>query len=510
MATHTLPRALRLVALLLACSPAALVSQEGPIPLQPGHWTYDAIRRMNVLGVAPPASDPSVAAVTREHAATVFTESAENAEAAGRGDVAELARGYLRRLTVTEGAPGETRIRLGAGAIDVAGELLAAEWMKSDGAMRPARELERLRGPLATAAAQGALGSRAAWTLQAAWLGEEPALPVAAVGARVGPFDVWGGRQRVHHGAGRGGGVVSGVGWTEEPLVRERSTHAVNGGGIGLRSPFYFPGFLRFLGASRVEIVGGRTESVGDAEGAYVVFGRLTGQPFSPRFTLGLNRGALFGGTGRAVTLRRLVGMTFGLYQEDDDGVRSGFENQVLSGIARYRPPTERWLPLEFYLEWGADDMAGAVRDNPGIVAGLDMAAVPGVGGLSLTVEHARFVRGSTGPVRPWYVNFAYGGSWSDAGRALAHPLGGSGWEWQLGGTYDRPALGFRATASAFTRGRHDLGMYFPDRDGRSRGGSAGARVLLRDQWLVSGFGSLESGDGWREARVIVRTERIF
>jgi hypothetical protein len=506
---HLLRRAGALLALLLAL-PSIGAGQEAPIHLQPGHWTYDAIRRLNVLGVAPPASDPAMAVVTREHAAAVFAESAEAARAEGRPAVEGLAREYLDLLLATEGGTGQRRGRFGGGAIGVGGELLAAENLPSEGVVRPPRTLDRLLGPLVTVGAQGPLGEHVGWQVQAAWLADEPVLPAAVISARAGPLDLWAGRQRVHFGVGRGGGVVAGSGWVEEPLVRERSSLAVEGGGIAVRRPFHFPAFLRFLGASRIEVVGGRTDAVGEAEGAFLVLGRLTGQPFSPRFTLGLNRGALFGGSGRPVTVRRLVGMTFGLYQEDAEGVRSGFENQVISGIARYRPPTERWLPLEVYVEAGADDMAGAIRDNPGIVAGVDVGSVPGFTDLSMTLEHAQFVRGSGDAVRIWYINFPYGGSWSDAGRAMAHPLGGIGREWQLRGAFDRPALGLRLTASAFTRSRHELGMYYPDRDGRSRGGTAGARVFLRDHWFVSGYGSLESGGGWRETRVLIRAERVF
>jgi hypothetical protein len=270
-----------------------------------------------------------------------------------------------------------------------------------------------------------------------------------------------------------------------------------------VREPFHLPGFLRFLGPIRVEAALGPMESVGGMDGAFLALGRLTGHPFSHRITLGLNRGALFGGEGRPITAGRLLGLLVGAYGEDDGGARSAWENQVASGILSVRPPTERVLPMLLYLEWGADDMAGAVRDSPGIVAGVELPTLPGLTAASLTLEHAQF-----GGVRAhWYLNSLYGGSWSDHGRIIGHPLGGIGREWLVRGAWSDPAAGLELSASALTRKRYDWGMYWPERDGRSRGGTASVAWRPDGRWTVRAAGLLERGDGWTDRRAMVRTE---
>ncbi|HSJ24508.1 MAG TPA: capsule assembly Wzi family protein, partial [Longimicrobiales bacterium] len=336
-----------------------------------------------------------------------------------------------------------------------------------------------------------------AWSLSAASAGDHLVIPLATVGAALGPFDAWVGRQRLHYGVGRSGGVTTGSGWHGAPHLH-RAAGAVTGFGIATREPFHFPSFLRVLGPDRIEIAIGRTERAGDVEAPWVVMGRLIGTPFSRRFTLGLNRGAIFGGTDRPVTLRRLIGVLIGEYGTDADGARSAFENQVLSGVIRYRPPVERVLPLELLLEFGADDMAGAIKEAPGIVAGFDVAAVPGLSHVSVTMEHTRFSAGSEGNLRAWYRNSDFGGSWSDDGRLFGHPLGGHGEETLVRVGFNAPERSTLVAVTGFTRQRRTYNLYAPEREGTSHGGSLAVEADGRAGWGLRVWASYEGGADWR------------
>jgi hypothetical protein len=226
-------------------------------------------------------------------------------------------------------------------------------------------------------------------------------------------------------------------------------------------------------------------------ESPNVVFGRLTASPFSDRLILGVNRGAVFGGEGNGVTPRRLLGLLAGLHN-------AGFEDQVITAVLRYRPPLGVW-PLALYLEFGADDTAGALTDVPTYVAGLDVAAVPGLPGLALSVEHARY-SGSCCGNPPWYRNVFFRGSWSDEGRLFAHPLGGHGWEWLAHARLDLPGQGLLLRAQASNRWRGHENLFAPERAGTSLGGDASIE-WHSGRSMVRLDGGYEDGAAWSQFR---------
>ncbi|HSJ09942.1 MAG TPA: hypothetical protein VK928_08505, partial [Longimicrobiales bacterium] len=76
---------------MVVSQPMPGAAQAAPQYLPTGHWTHDAVRRLNGLGVAPPSSDPALAPMTFQHALDVFTVAKQAAEAQGDADVAALA-----------------------------------------------------------------------------------------------------------------------------------------------------------------------------------------------------------------------------------------------------------------------------------------------------------------------------------------------------------------------------------------------------------------------------------
>lgn len=491
------------VPLLGLLAAASSVAGQAPILLEPGHWTWDAVRRLSAAGLAPPASDPAAAPLTLAHARRVFTYAAAAAEQAGRPDLQRLAEGYAALL------PPEDTAMLATAA-------LRAGWLRDAGAARggdgytPGEDWEGARlvddagGAAALVDAHGWLHPRVGWRFDGGWIGDRWAVPAATVTAAIGAFDAWGGRRRLHYGAGRGGGTVLGSGTGEVADLAHRTLAAFDGLGVHVRDPFHFPWILRALGPSRIEIAAGRLAENGVVEAPYVVFGRLVITPFTPRLTLGVNRGAIFGGRGNPITLRRLAGLLFG----EHGGDLGEFENQVISGVIRFRPPLGP-IPLELYYERGADDTAGAIRDVPATVTGVDLAAVPGLPALALGVEHTYFAPSCCGNP-PWYRNVFFRGSWGDRGRLFAHPLGGHGTEWLAHARLDLPRSGLLVRGEAFVRDRGEENLFAPEREGRSRGVrlAVDLRGAHRLQFRVDG--AFEDGSNWSEQRISATVSHLL
>src|SRR5690606_18134300 len=118
-------------------------------------------------------------------------------------------------------------------------------------------------------------------------------------------------------------------------------------------------------------------------EEPYLWAGSVSYHPHS-RVALGINRAAMFGGD-QPVTARKVVDMLIGQLS----GL--GFENQVVSVEGRVALPSEAVLPLTAYLEWGAEDAAGAWWDVPGRVFGISAPSLPGSPATSLAIEYASF-----------------------------------------------------------------------------------------------------------------------
>lgn len=482
--------------LLVACcllSAQAAHAQRAPVFLEPGHWSYDAARRLSAAGLVPPAADPADAPITIQHVRALFVHAAAAADSTGRDDLARLARGYRQVLESEADSTGVLAgATIGAGWTASRNEVLGGEGFFEGEDWVGAQALAGSNHPAAALQAHGHLAQWLSWNVNGGYLADQWVIPAMTIGAALGPFDVWAGRRRLHYGAGRGGTIVVGSGLNDLPAFAHRTLDTFEGAGIHVREPFDFPWVLRVLGPARIEIVGGRISRNGRIDSPNVVFGRLTVSPFGDRLTLGVNRGAIFGGEGNGVTLGSLLGLITGLHND-------GFENQVISGVMRYRPPLGM-LPLVLYLEFGADDTAGAVEDVPTYIAGFDLAAVPGLPALAIAVEHTRY-SGSCCGNPPWYRNVFFRGSWSDEGRLFAHPLGGHGREWLAHARLDLPEHGLMLRGEAVDRWRGHENLFAPERAGTSVGAALSVE-LRRGRSALRIDGGYEDASSWSQYRL--------
>lgn len=498
-------RRVAVAVLLLLGGAGPSAAQTAPLFLEPTHWSNEALRKLGTLGLLPAVADPAAAPVTRNHAARAFEHALLRADSAGSAAVSDLIRGYLALLNA-EGEPSRVPAVL---RVTVGWQSLSGEARGGDGYFRE----EDWQGAQPLPDVQSAVALLETATYLRPWLSAaviaghargDWVVPAAAVAVAAGPFDAWAGRRRLHFGLGRGGGTVLGTGTEFSSAFADRAHYTFDGVGLQLREPFRFPGFLRPLGSARLEVAGGRLPRNGNVRHPYVAFGRLIGHPFSDRITLGINRGAIFGGEGNPITGGRLLGLLIGLH----GGEGGEFENQIFSTLLRYRPPLGP-LPLELYAEWGMDDTAGAVRDMPGVVAGIDIAALPGLPALSLGVERASFPESCCGnPI--WYRSIFFRGSWADEGRLFAHPLGGHGSEWLAHAALDLPQHGLLVRARALRRYRGEENLFSPGRTGVSHGGAASLEYGLGRGTRLLLAGSLENATGWSTHRFSFRLSHFL
>lgn len=454
--------------------------------LPPGHWASAALRRADALGL------------TRERLfwqrqPDLHTAYAALLEAAARATaemphLSGLAGEWVRRFAgefpgVTDGERGAATVSVLAGA--VTGGIAAR-----DGAAAPGiGEFEPDRtGALPvtdtlapTAGAHLALGFGPHVVVQAAPAVGTDRLAWSLWDVRVGldPFVLAVGRQPPGFGMGLGGGVVlTGA----APLDRVE---------VGTSRPVRLPG-LGFLGpVTAGAFVSRRLTEERHFNEPYLWGGSFLLRPF-PWFTVGVSRAALFGSTTSEtpITAGNLLRMFVGLLSGD-------FEDQVVSVSGSFRLPTDAVLPLTAYLEWGAEDAAGAWFAVPGQVVGLWSPALPGAPGVSVGVEAARFAPSCCGNPE-WYRHWGFPGSWAAVDAPLGHPLGGEGKELSLYGAVELGSP-LRLDARLFGRDRGAENLYTPGREGRSAGGhlTAAWRPWARGEVEV-GLGG-ERGDGWRE-----------
>jgi hypothetical protein len=486
-----------LVIIITAASPAR--AQQAPFYLEPGHWTWDALRRMNAAGVAPGTSDPTVAPVTRAHARAVLRHAFEQANARNLPQLAARAQHYLDYLNAESDTNGLiTRTAVRAGWSDNAAQVLAGDGYFNDEDWTGARSVAGSSAPAGAVHVEGLLRTWLSWNVIAGRLDDDWEVSVATLGLRAGVFDAWIGRRQLHYGTAHGGGTVLGTGFHDNADIVHRIYDSFDGVGIYVREPFHFPWYLRHLGPIRIEVAGGKLSRNGSIEDPYIVFGRLFGQPFTRRITLGINRGAVFGGEGNEITAGRLFGLLIGLHGGD----HGEFENQIFSTIARVRPPLGP-LGVELYAEVGMDDTAGAIEDAPGIIAGADIGWIPGLPALSLALEHAQFPHSCCGnPI--WYRSVFFRGSWSEEGRLFAHPLGGHGREWRAHASIDLPQHGVFLNVDAFTRARGEENLFAPERQGSSRGGNASVEYRHKSGFGVRADATIERASAWDAHRAAI------
>ena len=320
-------------------------------------------------------------------------------------------------------------------------------------------------------------------TLTGRLVGSSASLGESHVGVRTGPVDLWVGRQRLAFGPGRFGGVVL------SPVA------PLDGGGLHTKRPFHLPGFLSGLGSIRGGFLLARMERSGTVRGPWFTAARVLLSP-SHSVSIGLNRAALFGGDGNteSVTLGNIALMTLGVTSYL--GKDSGFENQVAS-VDIWARTTIADIPLAGYLEFGLDDVGVRIWASPAVILGFEVPRVPRLGGLGLGVEHARFSHSGSGKP-PWYRHGQLGEGWTDAGRLLAHPLGGHGSEWSVHLTHGPTGPLSHLRGRVYTRSRGDENLFAPDWQGRSLGGQVDLTVRALGPAWMRVRGAWEGGRaGW-------------
>ncbi|HEX6940322.1 MAG TPA: capsule assembly Wzi family protein [Longimicrobiales bacterium] len=492
---------------------AAAPERRGAVtPLPAGHWAYDALDRLVAAGWidpgrvdgARPLPVDAVAAALEAAAHATGLRAAQRRPAAGAaaqgvagsGSVgaapggasvddataramAEFARDALDRFRreFPEAAALTTYARVGYEA-------------RSDGG-------ERWRGVV--------LGQAVAW---APWpsigLGYAPELRYGAaegapaaidwshgrfgVAARWKALWLFAGRERLAFETGAGGGVT----------LSEDA--AFDGLGFGLVEPVAVPG----LGHARglVYLSRFRGDAFGDPAGFAAI--RLTLTP-TPWMQLHLNRTIVFAREHRGAELtpqdmlRILVGK------------HTLFEDQRASIGLRMRARVGAWA-LQPYLEWGFEDTAG-LDEDPGIVTGVFVPAVPGLAALSLRYEyaafgeHARLFPGGEFLPRAWYhhVSGIRDRYVDGAGTPIGHPLGGYGYEHRIeaGAWADHARL--RVQLGAFRRLRKQGNLLFESRPGASLGGSLDVHYAVADSLeLLAAFRAEYGREGWSTSRAYV------
>lgn len=445
-----------------------------------GHWSIDAARRLHGLGLMPPGYDPAMETQYLHELAAAFRAAAE---AGGEGAAA-----YHDRLVEEWG-------RL-AGAGD---SLAAVAWVSAggraaDGRLRSGRgspgtgdwvgplPVEDLASPYVGVAGYGRV-ARLAWAGR--WDADEDggATPEAYAVVGLGPVGVWGGLRIGGLAAGPASGLV---------LTR---LDARPGGGLQMMEPVTLPWLFRHLGPARLSMAWYRGTRNADFENPWIWETRGTIEPH-PRLRLAVNRGIMFGGQGNSDgSLRDIAYMLIGKHT-------ARFDNQIVSVSARYRVPLSL-LPLVTYLEWGFEDSAGAIRDVPGIIAGLETPAVPWAPWLSLGVARTSMAPSCCGnPI--WYRNYAFRGGWADDGVPLGHPLGGQGVEWLGYGRADVLDARLQLDGRVFARERGEENLFAPDREGGSVGGGLRATYLGNGRWQAFLAAALEDGwnTDWRETEL--------
>src|SRR6185369_5605886 len=209
--------------------------------------------------------------------------------------------------------------------------------------------------------------------------------------------------------------------------------------------------------------------------------------------TLGVNRAALFGGDGHPAKPLDVLQMLAGGYGGDS----GDFENQVVSVDARLTLATRQ--PVEFYIEWAADDGAGMWHNAPAITVGSLLPTLHAAPNVFLGFEFTTVARKPDCCNTYWYRNVFFRGSWSKDDVPLGHALGGHGTEWAMRIGWDPANAHVRFRSRFVARNRGAENLFAPERAGRSVGwdGSLALRVNRAELELQ---GNVEDGTGWRSS----------
>ncbi len=500
-------------ALLLHLAPAAAqqpaeggaVALPAASPLLPAdHWAVRAAARAEALGLAP-GYLPAQRSVPR---AAVGEALRQAVLAAGERDpgLAALARGWRERFV--EEFPEAAGADRGPAAL--LGSAAGAGYERSGGTAEPGAGLFGRRTgptlrplhstPVGTATVAAALTPSLAAVAEPRLSEDGVRVPRWDLTAGWGPVALSVGEEPVGYGPAEGGGIVlSGA----RALPRAQ---------VETSRPLALPGYLRHLGPASFHTFLTRLDERRHPGDPYLWGMRVALRPHA-RLTVGINRASIFGGDSvtTPATAERLGRMVLGFLSPD-------FENQVVAAEFRYRLPTESLLPLTLYLEWGADDGAGAWWDVPARVVGAYVPAVPGAPAVGAGAEYTSFAAlccGNPG----WYTHAAQPGGWAAEGAVLGHPLGGEGRELLLYSHADLADARLRLEGRAFRRERGREGydafvragnLFAPELAGWSTGASLAAwwRVAPRTELRLRAL--REVGSEWRSHELDLNASVLF
>jgi hypothetical protein len=488
-----------IAALLLLVPPTAIpASAQRPQPVHASvtlpaeHWAVEAARRAEALGLTH-SFVPARRSVPRHVVAAALRDAVATAERE-RAELVPLTRGWLTRL---ESELPE--LTAAAGGPHLQGGRAYGRAMGERGRARPWRTYDGIQGgaplPEDSGVRFGAVLAAGASPHLAAMLqpeagsgGAELARGELVAGVRGVTLSL--ARTPVGYGYGGEGVVLAGRGAFD--LIQ-----------LETPEPFRLPGALRHAGRFGVHAFLSRIRE-----------GRHPGDPYfygiagvwqpHPRASISILRGSMLGGDSidTPVTVRNVARSFIGHNLLE-------FENEVVSGLFRYRLPSERWLPLTAYLEWGAEDAAGAWRDVPGRIFGVLVPAVPGAPALAIGAEYAAF-GGSCCGNGPWYWHAWHPGGWVLEDRMLGHSLGGHGRE-VLGYTQvDLAPVDLRIVGRGFRRERLEENLFWPARAGQSSGASVQLQWRPTRSLELELSGSGEWGSGWSERVLGITASALF
>jgi hypothetical protein len=462
--------------------------------LPPGHWAVRAAQRAEAMGLAD-GWLPAQGAVPR---GAVLDALERAAAAAGERPprTAALARGWLARFREEfpeygDDAEGDALLlsingHAAAGYADERGRLSPAEgYLGTRQEPRPVADVSTPRADLGGAVR---VGPHAAAYLLGRVDEDGADLARWEAVAQAGPLALSLGKQPVAYGWGQGGSVV--LSTTLLPRVEAQTVR-----------PVRLPGVLRVFGGVTAHTFASRVGGGRHPDEPWLWGARIAFQPHR-RLTFAVNRASMFGGE-EAVTAGRVLKMLVGVIRS------SAFENQILSFEGRWRLPTDAVLPATVYLEWGADDGAGALDEVPARVAGVLFPSLPGLPEVAAGVEGAHFPDVCCGH-GPWYFNSTHPGNWARGSRPLGHPLGGEGWEAAGYLRADLLQSRLRLHLRGMLRDRSDrslleLGggnLFAPARTGRGTGFVAEGAYRWSPHRELRAAVRREAGDGWSERTV--------
>lgn len=478
-------------------------AQEGypPAFLPADHWSVRAAYQLSALGLAPRGHDPARRVLTQRELGRLFEAAA--AAAVPGSYAASLATHFLHLFRSEFGVSPEPRAgatlvgtQAGAGYKEATGRVRTGFGYEDGhpyGDWNDPAAIGNEYGPELEGVLQATALNRIAIRIAGTGDDERQEVTEATIALDVAAVALWAGRRPLAWGQGAGRGIVLGG-------------HSFDGAGVQTTRPVALPWHFRRLGPIHLEGFLAQEDfehscqdpNLGSdappCSNAWFLATRGTISPHA-RLSLGVSRAAFLGGEGNSsIDAFAIFSVLIGKHA----GEASELDNQLVALDASYRPPTESWIPLRLYLEWGFEDSAGAWFNVPGILAGVEAPAVPGWPALGVALERVSFAKSCCdNPI--WYRHSVFHDGWTSDGEPLGHPLGGHGSEWAVRATHVNADAAVRARLSLYRRYRGGENLYADRRAGISHGGEAGLEVRLMAPLELVVSGGLQDGEGWRE-----------